>query len=105
MAKVQAYTESSGRRKFREVEISSHVMVIPVCGNAKVGATAGWVITARHGQAARHTPRIPDGLDAGYPGLWSERRRHHQRVHGERSGRIGRQHRHAHHQLCASRRT
>lgn len=45
MGKVLAYTDVTGRRKNREVEVGSHVMMIPVCGNAKVGATAGWVIT------------------------------------------------------------
>jgi hypothetical protein len=46
MPKVLAFTDITGRRKNREVEVGSHVMNIPVCGNAKVGATAGWVITA-----------------------------------------------------------
>lgn len=44
-AKVQAYTDTSGRRKFVEKEVGAQVLHIPVCGNAKVGATAGWVIT------------------------------------------------------------
>lgn len=46
MGKVLSYTDVSGRRKFREVEVVDQVMNIPICGNAKVGATAGWVITA-----------------------------------------------------------
>ncbi len=45
-AKVQAYTDTGGRRRFVEKEVGEHQIVIPICGNAKVGATAGWVITA-----------------------------------------------------------
>lgn len=45
MPKVEAATDVSGRSKRRLVEVGTHRINIPICGNAKVGATAGWVIT------------------------------------------------------------